>query len=136
MQQLRVVLVEKGLPDSGQLENCCQVLATLRQEDDLEAAIRQHRPDVVVLDMRTPSPLFFKALKQIQLQQPIPIVIFSQDDSRETISLAVDAGVMAYVVDSIHTGRIRPILETAIARFKHYRQLQQELSKTKTELFH
>ncbi|MGD2119343.1 MAG: ANTAR domain-containing protein [Chromatiales bacterium] len=129
-----VVLVETGQPDSQLPDNCCQVVAILKQEDDLEAAISQHQPDVVVLDLHSPSPLFFQALKQVQAQQPIPVVIFSRDDTRATIEQAIEAGVMSYVVDSINNQRIKPILETAISRFNHYRRLQQELQQARTEL--
>ena len=134
MPQLNVVLVETGLPDCSLPDNCCQIVAILKQEDDLEAAIRRHRPDVVVIELNTPGPLFFQALRQIQSQQPTPVVVFSRDASRATIEQAIDAGVMSYVVDSINNQRIRPILETAVARFNHYQQLQQELQQARTEL--
>jgi response regulator NasT len=61
-------------------------------------------------------------------------VIFSRDDSRTTIELAIEAGVASYVVDSINNQRIKPILETAIARFNHMHRLQSELQQVKTEL--
>ena len=134
MSDLRAILVEKGLPDSGALEAVCQVLATLTQEDNLEEAIRIHNPDVVVLDMRAPSPLFLQTLKDIQARHPVPLVIFSQDDTQETIEQAVDAGVAAYIVDSMQSKNVRPILDTAIARFRRYRALETELDQTRSQL--
>jgi len=110
------------------------MLAILRPDGDLEDAMRRHQPDVVVLDMPAPAPEFLLQLKSIQQDWPIPIVVFSQDDARETIELAAEAGVMAYIVDSLHARRIVPILRAAMARFKQYRSLSDELDKTRTEL--
>lgn len=134
MSKINVILVERGIPDSEALSGVCNLLAILRPDDNLEAAIQKYAPDAVVLDMPVPHPAFLQSLKIVQQKWPTPVVIFSQDDARESIVLAAEAGVMAYVVDSLHTGRMLPILEAAIARFKHYHSLKGELDKTRNEL--
>ena len=134
MSKIKIVLVERGVPDIEALSEVCEMLTILRPDGDLEDAMRRYRPDVGVLDMPAPAPEFLQQLKTIQQNWPTPVVVFSQDDARETIELAAEAGVMAYVVDSLHVRRIVPILQAAMARFKHYRSLVDELDKTRTEL--
>lgn len=131
---MNIVLVIKGLPDLDEINGCCTILDTLTQQDDLAASVIKNKPDAVVLDMRNPSPEFFHSLKAIQQNHPVPIVVFSQDDTKETIQLSVQAGVMAYIVDAFNSQRIISILEAAIARFNHFQAIQHELDETKTEL--
>jgi len=127
-------LIENGSSELSALKSCCLILDKLTQQDDLESSVKLHNPNVVVLDMRQFSPVVLETLKNIQLLNPVPIVIFSEDDASKSIQLAVEAGVMAYIVDSLNTSRIKPILETAIARFNHCQKIKDELLQTKTEL--
>jgi response regulator NasT len=47
---------------------------------------------------------------------------------------AIEAGVSAYVVDGLNVGRVRPILDVAIARFRAFEALRRELDHTKSQL--
>ena len=60
--------------------------------------------------------------------------MFTQDDDGATISRATRAGVSAYVVDGISTKRVRPIIDAAIERFQQFRDLTEELEKTRAQL--
>jgi hypothetical protein len=46
----------------------------------------------------------------------------------------VRAGVAAYVVDGLATGRVRAVLEVAMSRFQLMRQLRTDLDKAKADL--
>ena len=46
----------------------------------------------------------------------------------------MDAGVSAYVVDGLKKDRIKPILDTAISRFKAVERLRRELEEARSEL--
>ena len=43
-------------------------------------------------------------------------------------------GVSAYVVDGLSRDRVMPIVEVAVARFREFQALKQELADTKTRL--
>lgn len=128
------MLVEQGLPDLDALQAVCTLVDRIRLSDDLAASIEHHQPDLLVLDVRVPTPLFLDNLKAIQEQHPLPVVIFTQDDTQESIKLAVEAGVAAYIVDSMQCERLGPILSTALARFQRWQGLQSELSEARLEL--
>jgi response regulator NasT len=51
-----------------------------------------------------------------------------------SIEAAIDAGVSAYVVDGLRKERIKPILDTAISRFRAFERLRQELDEARSEL--
>lgn len=139
MSQLRIMLVDdkperrEALASLGLCSECA-VVATASPSDDLLEQIARHRPDVILIDMDAPSRDTLENLRSVQSTLPRPMVMFSQDGDRETIRRAVAAGVSAYVVDGVQPHRVRPILDAAIARFEQYRELAQELDKTRTQL--
>jgi len=73
-------------------------------------------------------------MHSINREQPRPVVMFADKGDSDTITEAVRAGVSAYVVDGLDTRRIRPILDVAIARFREYQALKDELVRTKNSL--
>jgi response regulator NasT len=63
-----------------------------------------------------------------------PVAMFVDNADRPSIEAAIEAGVAAYVVDGLKKERIRPILDTAIMRFKAFERLRRELEEAKGEL--
>jgi response regulator NasT len=111
-----------------------RVTAVLETGTDLYAKVRECQPDVIIIDMESPDRDMLEHLQVINRDDPRAIVMFCQDDAGETIAAAVKAGVSAYVVDGLHPRRIKPILQTAVARFQVYQALRRELAETKTSL--
>jgi response regulator NasT len=66
--------------------------------------------------------------------QPKPIILFSDQRDPDFIRQAVRAGVSAYVVDGLSRERVMPIVEVAMARFREFESLRQELEDTKSQL--
>jgi response regulator NasT len=112
----------------------CAVVACVRPEDDLLAAVGRYHPDVVIIDMDSPSRDILESLRSVQTNTPRPMLLFTQDDQEQTIREAVEAGVTAYIVDGLQACRVRPILDTALARFRQYRALEQELEAMRNQL--
>ncbi len=91
-------------------------------------------PQLIIISMMKAYDGLLEQLKMINSQFPLPIVIFTQDDSDDTIEHAIHAGVSAYVVDGLRENRIMPILRTAMARFEQNQSMRQELDDLKTTL--
>ena len=121
--------VERSLAEVG-----CQVIGFVSSTDDLVSSVQRADPDVVIIDIESPGRDTLDSLQCVQSSTPKPIVMFTQDDNGQTITRATRAGVSAYVVDGISQKRVRPILDAAIERFMQYRQLSDELNRTRTEL--
>ena len=47
---------------------------------------------------------------------------------------AIEAGVSAYVVDGMQPGRVKPVLDAAITRFRMFQRMRTELAETKRAL--
>jgi response regulator NasT len=60
--------------------------------------------------------------------------MFSDANDSALIEAAVQAGVSAYVVDGMQPHRLRPIIEVAIARFREFQALRDELQQTRNKL--
>ncbi|MGD1984808.1 MAG: ANTAR domain-containing protein [Chromatiaceae bacterium] len=112
----------------------CDVVGFVSSHDDVLTRVQQSNPDVVIIDLEAPGRDTLDSLQTVQSTAPRPIVMFTQDDNGATIARATRAGVSAYVVDGISTKRVRPILDAAIERFQQFRQLTEELAKTRAQL--
>ncbi|WP_295883349.1 ANTAR domain-containing response regulator [uncultured Thiohalocapsa sp.] len=110
------------------------IVACVPPDDDLLNAVARHAPDVVLIDIDSPSRDTLENLRSVQARQPRPMVMFTQDDAGESIRQAIEAGVTAYIVDGLENRRVRPIVEAAMARFTQYRALEQELTETRNKL--
>lgn len=138
-QKLRIMLVvaepgRRELFDQPFACRDCEVVALASATDDLLHAVNRYQPDVVIIDMDAPNRDTLENLRTVQAHTPRPMVMFSQDDDRDNIRRAVQAGVSAYVADGLQPKRVRPILDAAIARFEQLRALENELHKTRTQL--
>lgn len=125
----RAALLEQALRDNG-----CDVVARVSTHEDLLVRLDEVRPDVIIIDMESPDRDTLESLRSISRDQPRPIVMFAEKSDSGTIEEAVRAGVSAYVVDGMSASRMRPIIDVAIARFREYQALRQELEETKTKL--
>lgn len=92
------------------------------------------KPDVILIGADVPRQNMLTDVATISQKQSVPIVMFTRDNRSESIHAATQAGVSAYVVNGLSPDRIQPIIEAAIARFREFQALAQELEKTKTSL--
>ena len=92
------------------------------------------KPDVILIGADIPRQNILTDVATISQKQSVPIVMFTRDNRSESIHAATQAGVSAYVVNGLSPERIQPIIEAAIARFREFQALAQELEKTKTSL--
>ncbi|MBI1195574.1 MAG: ANTAR domain-containing protein [Gammaproteobacteria bacterium] len=125
----RVAILEQALLDNGY-----EVVARSSVEEDLLQRIAQVAPDVIIVDMESPDRDTLESMRSISRDQPRPIVMFAEKSDRISIGEAVKAGVSAYVVDGMSPGRLNAIMEVAIARFREFQALRNELEETKSRL--
>jgi len=136
---MRILLVEDTDRDIGLLRDALAASGhdvASRTEDalDLLAAVRDERPDIVIIDTDSPSRDVLEQLCVVTRDVPRPIVMFTDDGARESIDAALEAGVTTYVVEGLHPNRVRSILEVAQARFAADRALREELDTMRGKL--
>ena len=136
---LRVMLVDTSSARGAVLaqalaDNGYEVVARVHDTKGILRMIEDIQPDVVIIDMDSPDRDTLENMSFVTRHQPRPIVLFTDDDDPVKIQTAVRAGVSAYVVAGVDTKRIKPIMDVAIARFREYQALREDLTKAQNTL--
>ena len=101
------------------------------QAGDGETAVdlaEQHRPDLVVLDVKMPKLDGIAAAQRIASQRIAPVVILTAFSQRDLVERARDAGAMAYLVKPFSKNDLMPAIEMAVSRFAELQQLEAEVA--------
>ncbi|MEO0549777.1 MAG: ANTAR domain-containing protein [Pseudomonadota bacterium] len=136
---LRVLLVDDDaerakLVEEGLSENAVVTLATQVHGRPLLDLISRMQPDVIIMDCQSPDRDTIESLRQVAQSNPKPIVMFVEEQGSHFMQEAIEAGVSAYVIDGLKPNRVRPLIDTAMTRFKVMDGLRSELKKTKDDL--
>ena len=136
---LKVLLIDKERGRSALLEQALQdlgyeVVARLHSEHDLYNKVGVLNPDIIIIDIQSPDRDTLESMRTISQDMPRPIVMFADKSDSSLIEASVRAGVSAYVVDGLAAGRLKPIMDVAIARFREFHALRTELDKMRVQL--
>lgn len=91
-------------------------------------------PDLVLIDLANPSRDALEQVSAASEAQSRPVAMFVDRSDDEMTQAAVAAGLSAYVVGEMQPERIKPVLQTAIARFQMMSQMRNELEAAKQAL--
>jgi len=136
---LRILLVNDTAKPIGDLRSALiaagyVVVAEVTGSDSLLKAVDAERPDVVIIDVESPSRDTLEQLAVMNSTAPRPVVMFSADGDQQLIRAVVGAGVTAYVVDGLAPSRIAPIIEVARARFEEQSKVRRKLEAFEQQL--
>lgn len=98
---------------------------------DGEEAVRlaeEHRPDLVVMDIKMPVLDGISAAERIAGGRIAPVVLLTAFSQRELVERARDAGAMAYVVKPFTAADLLPALEIAVSRHQEIAALEAEVA--------
>jgi response regulator NasT len=107
------------------------------QTGDGESAVRlaeEHRPDLVVLDVKMPRLDGIAAAQRIAAQRIAPVVILTAFSQRDLVERARDAGAMAYLVKPFTKNDLVPAIEMAVSRFAEVQLLAAEVADLTEQL--
>ena len=101
----RLVLVDDhalcrtGLSDLLRQRGGMDVVAALGDPEQLAAVLREHKPDLLVLDLRMPSTDGLSLLRRMRAEGlDTPALILTMSDSEVDLSAALRAGVRGYLL--------------------------------------
>jgi two-component system, response regulator PdtaR len=115
---LAEMLVEEGY----------QVVGQAGDGESAVGLVEQHRPDLVVLDVKMPKLDGIAAAQRIASQRIAPVVILTAFSQRELVERARDAGAMAYLVKPFTKNDLVPAIEMAISRYAELQMLESEVA--------
>lgn len=110
------------------------VVAQLTSPTGLLFQIEQQKPDIILIDLQSPGRDVLDSLSIINHHNPVPVVMYSQEGDSQFIEDAVQAGVTAYLMGDVETNTVKPAINVALAQFKSYQNIREELDKTRDEL--
>lgn len=138
-QNISVLLLEEETTSRSMLKKALldfnyHVTKHISFTDNIIDQIELCQPDVLVLSTESLTSKTLKDLAEINQILPLPIVIFSENDSPKVIASAIKAGVSAFVVHEVLPQRLKSIISVANERFKAVQRLRNELTQAKTQL--
>lgn len=114
--------------------SCDADVTVIGNTSGLARRIATHSPDIVLIDVDDPSRDMLEELTLASGPMDRPVAMFVSGAAGDLARDAVEAGVSAYVVDGLQPERLKPVIDTAIARFQLLRQMRTELDETRRAL--
>ena len=115
---LAEMLVESGYEVVGQASNGEQAVELTRE----------HRPDLVIMDVKMPVLDGISAAEEIGKERIAPVIMLTAFSQKELVERARDAGVMAYIVKPFTRDDLSPAIDIARSRWTELTALESEVT--------
>ncbi|UGY90805.1 ANTAR domain-containing response regulator [Streptomyces gobiensis] len=89
---------------------------------------REHKPDLVILDVKMPVLDGISAAEKIAEENIAPVLMLTAFSQRDLVERARDAGAMAYLVKPFSKSDVVPAIEMAVSRFTELKALEKEVA--------
>ena len=135
--QLRILLIDsdetraQALTESLARAGFAEVLHA-REGTNLSETVERTKPDLIIIDMALPDRDALEDVRAVSADKPV--VMFADSDDPSFVEDAIAAGVCSYNLSGIAFQDVKPIMASAIALFRRYRRVEDELAAAKTLL--
>jgi AmiR/NasT family two-component response regulator len=138
-QSLRIVVADdepdmrdyfrKILPRLGH-----NVVGAAATGEELIVLCREHRPDLVITDIKMPYVDGIDAAVKLYEEMPIPVILVSAYSDEQLIERAEADPIMAYLIKPIKNTDLEPAIGLAMRRFEQFEALRRETSDLRQAL--
>jgi response regulator NasT len=104
-----------------------EVVGETGRGDKAVDLVREHRPDLAILDIKMPGMDGLEAARLITADRICGVLVLTAFSQREVIEEARDAGALAYLVKPFQKNDLIPAIEVAIGRFREMQALNGEV---------
>jgi response regulator NasT len=137
--QLRVLLADSDVERATALELRLReitdaVICRVPAGSTLLDAVATQAPDVIIVDMARPDRDALDDLRRLGADNPRPVVMFIDRDDRAFMEEAIAAGVSSYNVVDTAFPDVKPIVMAAVAIFRRYRRVADDLQSARAQL--
>lgn len=113
---VREILEEEGF----------EVVGEAGRGDEAVELVREHRPDLVLLDIKMPGMDGLAAAEAISELGGTAILFLTAFSQRDLVERARDAGAIAYLVKPFQRDELLPAIEVALGRYNELQALAAE----------
>ena len=92
---------------------------------------KQHKPDIILMDVKMPELDGIEAARQIGFHHEAPVVLLTSYSQQD---LARDSGVYGYLIKPVREEQLVPTLEMALGRYKSDAQLREKMAELEQSL--
>jgi len=103
-----------------------QVVGETGRGDEAVELVKQHQPDLAILDVKMPGMDGLEAASAISADKQAAVLILTAFSQRDLIEKARDAGALAYLVKPFQKNELIPAVEVALGRFQEMKALADE----------
>jgi len=103
-----------------------EVVAETSRGDEVVGLVREHRPDLAILDIKMPGGDGLSAAADITAERLAAVLVLTAFSQRELVDRAREAGALAYLVKPFQRSDLVPAIELAIGRFEEMKALEEE----------
>jgi two-component system, response regulator PdtaR len=111
-----------------------EVVGETGRGDEALALVKEHEPDIAILDIKMPGLDGLSAAREISGQRRAAVLILTAFSQRDLIEQARDAGALAYLVKPFQRSELIPAIEVALGRFQEMRALQEQTQNLEDQL--
>jgi response regulator NasT len=136
---LKVLLADCNPTRSHALERALIAAGTdqivrIDAAEALPDAVQKHTPDLIIIDMDRADRDSIEGVRTVTSREPRPVVLFVDQDDPVLMEEAIAAGVSSYNVVGTDLPAVKPIVQAAVALFRHYQQTEEKLRKAEAGL--
>ncbi|MFV1990000.1 MAG: ANTAR domain-containing response regulator [Acidimicrobiales bacterium] len=121
---LKEMLIEEGY----------EVVAETGRGDEAVDLVREHQPDIAILDIKMPGMDGLSVAQLISADRVSATLILTAFSQRHLIERARDAGALAYVTKPFQRSELVAAIEVAIGRFREFQELDAEVKTLEHQL--
>jgi len=111
-----------------------EVVGETGRGDEAVELVREHEPDIAILDIKMPGLDGLAAAREIAGERRAAVLILTAFSQRDLIEQARDAGALAYLVKPFERSELIPAVEVALGRFKEMKALAAQTASLEEQL--
>ena len=111
-----------------------EVVGETGRGDEAVILVREHLPDLAILDIKMPGSDGLTAARAISSERLCAVLILTAFSQRDLIEQARNAGALAYLVKPFQKSELLPAIEMALGRFAEMKALDEQVKSLEESL--